>query len=340
MDKLACECPQEVPSEETPRECEWSPVVRNEIPAIVSDLVESCLDSETFHHLNVVGLPSRDVLIEIMDRLKRVLFPGYFGEQDLDRYNLSYHIGIELNTLFESLSRQITLSIRHECRRHQMICTSCSQRGQEEALILLKKLRGLRKILADDIRAAYRGDPAAKSLDEIIFSYPSIMAISTYRIAHELHIREVPLIPRMMTEFAHSSTGIDIHPGASIGRHFFIDHGTGVVIGETTIIGDDVRIYQGVTLGALSLPMEQQGDQLRRMKRHPTIEDRVTIYAGATILGGETVIGAGSVIGGNVWLTRSVPPGTTVMIEAPKLRYKEDNKSPANGPAPIDPGSR
>jgi serine O-acetyltransferase len=231
---------------------------------------------------------------------------------------------MEINTLFELLSRQITLSIRHECRRHQMVCTSCSERGQKEALTLLNKLRGLRTILTEDVRAAYQGDPAAKSFDEIIFSYPSILAILTYRVAHELRNQEVPLIPRMMTEYAHSVTGIDINPGAIIGRYFFIDHGTGVVIGETSIIGDNVRIYQGVTLGALSLPMEEKGDLLRRMKRHPTIEDHVTIYAGATILGGETVIGAGSVIGGNVWLTHSVPPGTTVMIEAPRLKYKEE----------------
>jgi serine O-acetyltransferase len=207
-----------------------------------------------------------------------------------------------------------------------MVCTFCSERGQKEALTLLKKLKDLRKILTEDVRAAYRGDPAAKSFDEIIFSYPGMMAITTYRLAHELHLQEVPLIPRMMAEYAHSLTGIDIHPGAVIGRRFFIDHGTGVVIGETCIIGDDARIYQGVTLGALSLPMEEKGDLLRKMKRHPTIEDHVTIYAGATILGGETVIGAGSVIGGNVWLTRSVPPGTTVMIEAPKLKFREDKK--------------
>jgi serine O-acetyltransferase len=269
-------------------------------------------------------------VIEIVEHLKQVLFPGYFGEHEVDRFNLTYQIGIEINSLFELLSKQITLSIRHECRRHQMVCTSCSERGQKEALTLFKKLKGLRKILAEDVRAAYQGDPAAKSSDEIIFGYPSIMAITTYRLAHELYIQEVPLIPRMMTEYAHSITGIDIHPGAVIGRHFFIDHGTGVVIGETSVIGEYVRIYQGVTLGALSLPMEEKGELLRKMKRHPTIEDHVTLYAGATILGGETVVGAGSVIGGNVWLTRSVPPGVTVMIETPKLKYKEEKMKSSN----------
>jgi serine O-acetyltransferase len=336
MDKLDCECPSEklVASEPDEEVCKQPLLFRNELPQIVSDLVESCQDLDTFHHLNLVGLPSRGAVIEIVERLKKVLFPGYFGEQEVDNCNLAYQIGTEINTLFELLSRQITLSIRHECRRHQMVCTHCFERGQKEALTFLKKLKDLRRILAEDVRAGYRGDPAAKSFDEIIFGYPSILAISTYRLAHELQIQGVPLIPRMMAEYAHSITGIDIHPGATIGRHFFIDHGTGVVIGETSIIGNNVRIYQGVTLGALSLPMEEKGDQLRKMKRHPTIEDHVTIYAGATILGGETVIGAGSVIGGNVWLTRSVPPGMTVMIEPPKLKYKEDRKdtnSESNG---------
>ena len=335
MDKLNCECPEEkvFSSENDHVECELPPLFRQELPGIVSGLVESCQDMDTLHHLNLVGLPSREVVMEVVERLKKVLFPGYFGEHEVDSFNLVYQMGIEINTLFELLSRQITLSIRHECRRHQRVCTSCSARGQEEALTLLKKLKDLRKILAEDVRAAYRGDPAAKSVDEIIFAYPSLMAITTYRLAHELHVQEVPLIPRMMAEYAHSVTGIDIHPGAVIGQHFFIDHGTGVVIGETSVIGEYVRIYQGVTLGALSLPMEEKGDALRQMKRHPTIEDHVTIYAGATILGGETVVGSGSIIGGNVWLTRSVPPGVTVMTETPKLKYKEEKREPSIEPS-------
>ena len=321
-----CQLEEEQHSPQTGNEseCTQPQPHRQELPGIVSELVESCRDPETFHHLNLVGLPSREAIAEIIERLRRVLFPGFFGQQELDENTLSYHMGLEIYILFELLSKQITLSIRHECRRYQQVCTLCRERGQQEAIVFLKKLPGIRKILSDDVRAAYQGDPAAKSFDEIIFGYPSIRAISIYRLAHELFIREIPLIPRMMTENAHSITGIDIHPGARIGRNFFIDHGTGVVIGETCIIGHQVRIYQGVTLGALSLPMEEKGELLREQKRHPTIEDRVTIYAGATILGGETVIGAGSVIGGNVWLTRSVPPGTTVMIESPKLRYKDE----------------
>ena len=337
MDDPNGRCPTDkvLPSEPNEEVCKLPLLFRNELPQIVSDLVESCQDLNTFHHLNLVGLPSRGASMEIVERLRKVLFPGYFGEHEVDNCNLAYQIGIEINTLFELLSRQITLSIRHECRRHQMLCTHCSERGQEEALAFLKKLRNLRRILAEDVRAGYQGDPAAKSFDEIIFAYPSILAISTYRLAHELYLQEVPLIPRMMAEYAHSITGIDIHPGATIGRHFFIDHGTGVVIGETSVVGDHVRIYQGVTLGALSLPMEEKGDLLRKMKRHPTIEDHVTIYAGATILGGETVIGAGSVIGGNVWLTRSVSPGMTVMIEPPKLKYKEDKRDMNSKPSGI-----
>lgn len=307
-------------------ECRPVPRYREELPGIVNALVESCQDPETFHHLTLVGLPSREAVIRILEGFQRILFPGYFGEQDLDGFTLTYQIGIEVNRLFERLSKQITLSIRHECRRYQHICTQCRERGQQEAIVLLKKMPELRRTLAEDVRAAYQGDPAAKSFDEIIFSYPGLLAITTYRIAHQLFAREVPILPRMMSEYAHSVTGIDIHPGARIGSHFFIDHGTGVVIGETSVVGNRVRIYQGVTLGALSLPMDEKGELLRKSKRHPTIEDRVTIYSGATILGGDTVIGAGSVIGGNVWLTRSTPPGTTVMIESPKLRYKDDNK--------------
>jgi serine O-acetyltransferase len=325
MEKTRQTCRIEDPSVQSNEGAACPPLFlyRKELPAIVSELVESCQDPETFHHLNLAGLPSREAVVEIVQGLKKVLFPGYFGPQELDEINLLYQVGIEINTLFEVLSKQISLSIRHECRRYNQVCTLCVDRGQREALTFLRKLPGLRKTMGEDVRAAYQGDPAAKSYDEIIFSYPCILAISMYRLAHEMVVQEIPLLPRMISEYAHSITGIDIHPGARIGSHFFIDHGTGVVIGETCVIGDRVRLYQGVTLGALSLPMEEQGDLLRRSKRHPTIEDRVTIYAGATILGGETVIGAGSVIGGNVWLTHSVPPGTTVMIETPRLKYKE-----------------
>jgi serine O-acetyltransferase len=199
------------------------------------------------------------------------------------------------------------------------------ERAQKEALVFLKKIPSLRRILAGDVQAAYDGDPAAKSLDEIIFSYPGLLAVTVYRVAHELHLQGIPLLPRIMTEYAHSITGIDIHPGATIGRDFFIDHGTGVVIGETTAIGDRVKIYQGVTLGAMSFPKDPQGNLVRGKKRHPTIADDVTIYSNATILGSR-VIGARSVIGGNTWVTRDVPPDTVVTLRDPHLEYQGNHK--------------
>jgi serine O-acetyltransferase len=232
-----------------------------------------------------------------------------------------------MTRLYELLSAQISRSIRHECRRMDDLCVKCVHKGWEEALFFMEKMPELRRLLARDVRAHYEGDPASKSLDEIVFCYPGLYAIFVYRVAHELFERGIPLMPRIMTEHAHSLTGIDIHPGATIGTDFFIDHGTGVVIGETTQIGHRVRIYQGVTLGALSVPrVSEGGESLRGRKRHPTIEDDVTIYAQATILGGKTVIGARSVIGGNVWLTSSVPPDTTVLIEPPRHVFKEEKE--------------
>jgi serine O-acetyltransferase len=244
----------------------------------------------------------------------------------VDQVNLGYYFGQEAVAFFEVLSQQIALAIRHECLRHGLPCTHCEERGQEDAIRFMRELARLRHALAKDVRAAYEGDPAAKSFDEIIFSYPGLFAVTVYRLAHQLVDQNVPLIPRIMTEYAHGQTGIDIHPGAHIGESFFIDHGTGVVIGESTEIGDRVRLYQGVTLGALSLPREQV-DSLRRAKRHPTVQDDVIIYAQATILGGETVIGARSVIGGNVWITESVPPDTRVFLKKPELIYQGQKSS-------------
>jgi len=242
----------------------------------------------------------------------------------VDQVNMGYYFGQELTALFEALSEQIMLAIRHDCIRHNQPCTHCEERGQQAAIGFLRRMPQLRVLLATDIMAAYEGDPAAKSFDEIIFSYPGLFAITVYRIAHQLHCDDIPLIPRIMTEYAHSRTGIDIHPGADIGESFFIDHGTGVVIGETTTIGKRVRIYQGVTLGALSLSREEV-ESLRNQKRHPTIEDDVIIYSNATVLGGKTVIGARSVIGGNVWITDSVPPDTEVFLKKQELVLREKN---------------
>jgi serine O-acetyltransferase len=291
------------------------------LPEIVDEIVESCKAVRTIAHYDTAMIPSKESVIEILEDLKDLLFPGYFRHQGFDSYSLTYHLGNLVNGIFEKLAAQIARSIRHECRRLHSLCTQCLERGQKDSLVFLKKVPMLRDILAGDVQAAYDGDPAAKSLDEIIFSYPCILAITVYRVAHELHGQGVPLLPRIMTEYAHGVTGIDIHPGAKIGKNFFIDHGTGVVIGETTEIGDRVKIYQSVTLGALSFPKDGQGNLIRGVKRHPTIEDDVTIYSNATILG-PTVIGTRSVIGGNVWITRDVPPDTMVTIEQPHLQYK------------------
>ena len=294
---------------------------REDIPGIVNNLVQSCNTDECFDHVDFEPLPSKEKIIDIIHVASRILYPGYFTNERIDKINLNYSLGQEATALFEALSGQITLAIRHECRRHDMSCIDCEERGQEIAIDFMKELPRLRVLLGKDICAAHEGDPAAKTYDEIIFSYPGLFAITVYRAAHELYKRKVSLIPRIMTEYAHGRTGIDIHPGAEIGESFFIDHGTGVVIGETTEIGKRVRLYQGVTLGALSLPKDTV-EQLRNKKRHPTIEDDAIIYAGVTILGGETVIGARSVIGGNTWLTSSVPADTKVFLKKPELVYK------------------
>ncbi|MBI4496054.1 MAG: serine acetyltransferase [Deltaproteobacteria bacterium] len=299
-----------------------------QLPEIIEQIIQSCREEASIAHFDTALIPSRESVIEILEDLQDLLFPGYFRQQEIDLHSLKYHIGNEVNLIFEKLSLQIARSIRHECRRLHSLCTLCLDRGQADVLTFLRKIPEIRRSLVGDVRAAYDGDPAAKNLDEVIFSYPSILAIMVYRVAHELHIQGVPLLPRIMTEYAHSVTGIDIHPGAKIGKDFFIDHGTGVVIGETTEIGDRVKIYQGVTLGALSFPRDEQGNLIRGRKRHPTIEDDVTIYSNATILG-PTVIGARSVIGGNVWITQPIPPDTIVSIEPPRLQVKDGkNGSP------------
>ncbi|MCX7981708.1 MAG: serine acetyltransferase [Syntrophales bacterium] len=302
--------------------------IRNELPKVVKKLVASCDDERCFDHVSAEPIPDRRAVIEILHRLVVVLYPGYFIRHRLDKINLAYYLGEQITGLYEALSNQIILALRHDCLRLNKSCVHCETLGQKLALQFMKKLPDLRLALAKDVRAAYEGDPAAKSYDEIIFSYPGIFAITVYRIAHELFKLHVPLIPRIMTEYAHSQTGIDIHPAAQIGESFFIDHGTGVVIGETCIIGNRVRIYQGVTLGALSLS-KSEVEGLREKKRHPTIEDDVIIYANATILGGDTVVGARSVIGGNVWLTHSVPPETEVYIDV-KNQYQKNMDSAKN----------
>jgi serine O-acetyltransferase len=270
-------------------------------------------------HLAPTPLPDKSSVIQILDDLLAVIYPGYFGRKFVESSNVEYHIGDLVDSIYTRLTQEVYRGVRPDCDAGGEHCDHCQEVAEEQSLALLRKLPALRARLSADVQAAHDGDPAAKSIDEVIFSYPAIYAITTFRIAHELNIQGIPLLPRIMTEHAHSVTGIDIHPGATIGSGFFIDHGTGVVIGETTIIGNNVKLYQGVTLGALSFVMDDAGRLVRGMKRHPTIEDDVVIYAGATILGGNTRIGHGCVIGGNVWLTRSVPPFTRVVISEPEL---------------------
>ena len=295
--------------------------LRNRLPAIAEKIIADCFGDESYTHVDYEPIPSKQSVIDIIEKLREVLFPGYFTKEKLDPVNLKYYLGQTVSVLFDMISEQVSLSIRHDCFRYDQPCSECQDRGHEVALALLEQIPAIRRTLATDVRAAYDGDPAAKSTDEIIFSYPGIFAITVYRVAHRLYDFGVPLLPRIMTEHAHNVTGIDIHPGARIGERFCIDHGTGIVIGETTEIGQDVRIYQGVTLGALSLPKDA-GKKLRGKKRHPTIEDNVIIYSGATILGGETVIGARSVIGGNVWITKSIAPDTKVIMEPQQQRFR------------------
>lgn len=305
-------------------------LIKAKLSTFVEKLVET-YGSFDVHMENIGGLPlpSRDAVISILDRFLEVLYPGYFGFQDLSDGNLRFHAGSVLDSLAEELSDQIFMAVIHRWGPAGKTSEECQRFSENAVSNLLDALPRIRATLAKDVEAAYDGDPAASGHDEIIFSYPGQRAVTVFRIAHELHEQGVPLLPRIMTEHAHSKTGIDIHPGAVIGESFFIDHGTGVVIGETTIIGDRVKIYQGVTLGALSFPKSEDGRLIRGIKRHPTIEDDVVIYSGATILGGDTVVGRGSVIGGNVWLTSSVPPYTKVLHEATSQRSRRESVSEA-----------
>lgn len=294
------------------------------VPRVVTELLSSWSTKECYEHISPVSIPSQEKIIEIVEQARRILFPGYFSHTKLHASNLEYYIGKKTTDLYDKVAEQIVMAIRHDCRRNDRLCTNCEAQSHEMALVFIESLPRVAAMLATDIRAALQGDPATKSPDEVIFCYPGLLATVIFRLAHELYKLKVPIIPRIMAEYAHSLTGIDIHPGATIGSSFFIDHGTGVVIGETTIIGDNVRVYQGVTLGALSLP-RNAGEEMRNKKRHPTIEDNVIIYANTTILGGETIIGEGSIIGGNIWLTESVATGTKVLLKRPELIYSNSH---------------
>jgi len=290
-------------------------------------LVESYADNKLkIHHLDRQALPTREEIIRVVGVCQGLLFPGYFGTQGLSEESLKLHVYSRLAWLQEVLTEQIKRAFGHGTKIDEP-CGTTDKDAAEVAANFLATFPKIRGILATDVEAAYNGDPAASCKDEIIFSYPSVYAVMVYRMAHELQKCSVPLIPRIMTEHAHHRTGIDIHPATHIGTHFFIDHGTGVVIGGTAIIGNRVKLYQGVTLGAFSFDKDTNGNLIRNTKRHPTIEDDVVVYAGATILGGETVIGKGSIVGGNVWLTHSVPAGSRVLSDRPHLRITSSDKT-------------
>ena len=291
--------------------------------ASIMEQIAASYDEATpkIHHLDRMPLPSREDAAAIMQAIEEIIYPGYYSAGGVTHHGIIYRVQERIGWLFEHLCNQISRGLRHMNALDGDLSLAFDDTAEQCAYAFLESLPSIRRMLAKDIEAAYDGDPAAHCIDEIILSYPAAYAITAYRAAHELDKMGVPLLPRMLTELAHSRTGIDIHPGAQIGECFFIDHGTGVVIGETTIIGNNVKLYQGVTLGALSFPKDETGRLIRGHKRHPTIEDDVVIYAGATILGGETVIGEGSIIGGNVWLTESVPPGSRVVQAEAKPRF-------------------
>jgi serine O-acetyltransferase len=312
--------------------------LKEKLPELTDRIVATYSEIGSISHLGYCPLPNYEAVIAATEALREVLYPGYRRRDGLHMGNVTYHVGDLIDTLHDRLTAQIARALCHEASKRAPVDAKRRDDfeglGQAKAVAFLEKLPELRRVLVTDVEAAYAGDPACKSLDEVIFCYPGLEAITVYRLAHELHALEVPLIPRMMTEWAHSRTGIDIHPGAKIDKHFFIDHGTGVVVGETCEIGQWVKLYQGVTLGALSFPTDAEGNLVRGTKRHPTIEDRVVIYANATVLGGQTLVGHDSVIGSSVWLTRSVEPHSTVTMESPKLRIRGGQMDDLNGTRP------
>ncbi|HET6334243.1 MAG TPA: serine O-acetyltransferase EpsC [Polyangiales bacterium] len=286
------------------------------LDAIVEGIAQSYAEGREIDSLESAALPNRRKVIEALHHLEHVAFMGFYSTKLLDKDNLRTHLAEHIHAAAEILTEHIARAVVYGRRGGPAPQATDLEWSRAIVESVFAEIPRLRDLLSMDVRAAYQGDPAAYSIEEIVFSYPGVQAITAHRFAHEFQIRRVPMIPRIMTECAHNLTGIDIHPGATIGRRFFVDHGTGVVIGETTLIGDDVKLYQGVTLGALSMPRDDAGALIRETKRHPTLENGVTIYAGATILGGNTVIGANSVIGANTWITESVPPNTRVSYSA------------------------
>lgn len=300
--------------------------LNHEMPDVAQTLEE--MNRHYFINEKTIGFAGKEMVARILHNLRSALFPGVYEKYPIDEANVNILIGNNIRMAATDLSKLIEKALKNICEKAEkgnQVCTECADRANAITIELMSRLSRIREQIHKDIQAAYNGDPAARTTEEILLSYPSIDAISIYRIAHCLYERQVPIIPRIMTEMAHQQTGIDIHPGARIGECFFIDHGTGVVIGETCRIGNNVKIYQGVTLGARSFTVDDQGKPVKGVKRHPDIGDNVVIYAGATILGGDTAIGHDSVIGGNVWLTHSVPPFSKVYNSQPSPTIKSGN---------------
>ena len=294
--------------------------IEQQIEGIVDEILEDYRHQRAIDKLDPFVHPDKDTVIDIIYKLLRIAYPGYSRDKSYRIYNARHNLSMLIEDVMYNLNKQIAIVLRSQMDEKQ-----AEMQAQEISLQFFRAIPAVRAVSQTDVEAFYDGDPAAYSTDEIIFCYPGLFAITVYRLAHVLYTLGVPMLPRIMTEHAHSVTGIDINPGATIGSYFFIDHGTGIVVGETTVIGDHVKVYQGVTLGALTT---RGGQSLRGKKRHPTIEDNVTIYAGASILGGETVIGRDSVIGSNVFITHSIPANTTVSVKSQELQFKSRKTEP------------
>ena len=292
-------------------------IIEHEISQITKSILDDYGTGRNIDKMDLFNQPSKEEIIAIVEDLLKIVYPGYDRDRSYKIYNIKSNSTVTIEDVAYHLNKQILLALKYTAKEENDV-EKLTEQAEKDTVTFLKKIPDVRAMLGTDLEAAFQGDPAAKYRDEIILSYPGMFAITVNRLAHELFLLEVPLIPRIMTEYAHSITGIDIHPGATIGKYFFIDHGTGVVVGETTVIGDRVKIYQGVTLGALST---RGGQKLRDVRRHPTIEDDVTIYSGASILGGETVVGKNSVIGSNVFITSSIPADTKVSMKDQDLRW-------------------
>lgn len=296
--------------------------IETEIKGIVNEILEDYKQGRAVDKMDdIFNMPDKDKVTAIVHKLMKIILPGYYRDKAYKIYNIDSNISVIIEDVIYHLSKQIAIALKYDDKSRGKSEEELKEEAERLCIEFFKTIPSIRAKVETDLQAAFDGDPAARSKDEVVFSYPGFFAIEVSRIAHELFLLGVPMIPRIMTEYAHGMTGIDIHPGATIGEYFFIDHGTGIVIGETTLIGNNVKIYQGVTLGALST---RGGQKLKGIRRHPTIEDNVTIYSGASILGGETIIGHDSVIGGNVFITKPVKPGTRVSVKNQELIYKSD----------------